>query len=166
MLADVLLVIDLQNGVCKEPIQLDNLPSYLKKINQSIALYHQAHKPVIFIQHNDAELINGTWSWKLVSELNNQSNDFYIQKTHANSFYGTNLKITLDKLHVKSLEICGAQTEYCVDTTVKMAHGLGYKIQMVPKSTATFANAYLSAAKTIAFYEGIWDQRFLQFVER
>lgn len=163
-IAESLVIIDFQNGVCKGKKPVANLDDCIVKINQRIMMYHNMKKPVIFIQHNDEELIKEKWSWQIIDEINHEQNDYYIQKTHANSFYKTNLKELLDKLNVNSIEICGAQTEYCVDATIKMAHGLGYKIQMLHGLSTTLNNEYMNAEKTIAFYENIWNRRFLELV--
>ncbi|MDI6650071.1 isochorismatase family protein [Leuconostoc suionicum] len=48
-----------------------------------------------------------------------------MQTTHANSFYHTKLRKVLNEDDVQSIKIYGTQTEFCVDTTIKMAHGLG-----------------------------------------
>ncbi|WP_314737627.1 cysteine hydrolase family protein [Limosilactobacillus urinaemulieris] len=138
-----LLVIDLQNGVCH------------------IAFFRSQDLPIIFIQHESSSLLKGSAEWKLISGLNYQSNDFYIKKTHLNSFYKTKLQEILNKLQVRELEICGAQTEYCVDTTIKMAHGLGYQLSMKSGASSTFDNQFMTAMQTIKFYEKIWEENFL-----
>ena len=76
---------------------------------------------------------------------------FFVRKTHANSFYKTNLKEILDQLSVNCIEFCGAQTEYCMDATIKFAHGLGYENFMVQKTTSTLNNPFMSAKETIDF---------------
>lgn len=138
-----LLVIDLQNGVCH------------------IAFFRSQDLPIIFIQHESSSLLKGSAEWKLISGLNYQSNDFYIKKTHLNSFYKTKLQEILNKLQVRELEICGAQTEYCVDTTIKMAHGLGCQLSMKSGASSTFDNQFMTAMQTIKFYEKIWEENFL-----
>lgn len=160
--ADVLLVIDFQNGVCKEPKNIFNLQECITGINNRISAYRETNKFIIFIQHNDEELIYGHSLWKIISEINTQSNDCFVQKTHANSFYHTELRKILNENNVKSLEICGAQTEFCVDTTIKIAHGLGYDLQMQKGLSTTFDNAYMTAQNTVKFYEHIWNNRFLK----
>jgi len=158
---DVLLVIDMQNGVCNDN---DLKEKCIKKINQRIAVYRAKNKPIIFIQHNDESLKKGQFDWEIIPELTYENEDIYVQKYHANSFYQTDLQEILLSLKTSSIEICGAQTEYCVDTTVKMAHGLGYKLQMVSGSTLTFNNTFMSAQETVYFYENIWDARFLTII--
>ncbi len=164
LLADVLLIIDFQNGVCKGSTPVADLRNCISKINKRIEMYRQSEKPIIFVQHNDNELVKGQADWLIIDDINTTDNDYYVQKTHANSFFKTNLKTILDENNVAAIEICGAQTEYCVDTTIKMAHGLGYKLQMVRGTATTIANDYMDAKTTNSFYENIWNHRFLEFV--
>lgn len=85
-------------------------------------------------------------------------------KKYPNSFFDTNLDQLLTSKETKSIEMCGAQTEYCVDTTIKVAHGLGYKVRMKKGLSTTVDNQFMNAKDTIAFYEGIWNKRFLEWV--
>jgi len=82
-ISDTLLVIDFQNGVCKEPQDIFNIQECVTGINSRITAYRHAHKPIIFIQHNDEELIFGSFLWKIIPEIDSQPNDYFIQKTHA-----------------------------------------------------------------------------------
>ena len=163
-MADCLIVIDLQRGLHTDSAPLYQLERVLAITNERIAEYRQSALPIIFIQHEDQELIPTTDSWKLMAPLDNQSSDYYVAKTHANSFYRTTLSKLLTELAVKEIEFCGAQTEYCVDTTIRMAHGLGYQLSMVRGGNTTLDNSELSAKQIIAHHEDIWDQRFLTFI--
>lgn len=70
----------------------------------------------------------------------------------------------LRKLNINNLEICGAQTEYCVDTTIRMAHGLGYKLFMKKGLTTTLNSDLLEAKTIIEHHENLWNNRFLTFL--
>ncbi|KRK64812.1 isochorismatase hydrolase [Companilactobacillus tucceti DSM 20183] len=159
-MAQVLIVIDMQN----ELSGCYNFEELIDDINNRIDDYRQDKLPIIFIQHNDSDLIKGSEEWNFVSELDKRDSDLVVEKTHANSFYHTELNELLRENGLKTIEICGAQTEYCCDTTIKMAHGLGYKILMQPDMTTTMDNDYLSAKNTIDFYEDIWNKRFVSFI--
>lgn len=163
-MADCLIIIDLQNGLHTENQALFQLASVLRITNERIAHYREKNRPIIFIQHEDQELVPVSAPWKLMPELDNRGDDYYIAKTHANSFYRTTLANLLNDLKVKEIEFCGAQTEYCVDTTVRVAHGLGYKLSMVKGSTTTLDAANLTAKQIIDHHEAIWNQRFLTFI--
>ncbi|MEG0471058.1 MAG: cysteine hydrolase family protein [Solibacillus sp.] len=163
--ADVLIVIDLQNGVCYSGDHLFDLQNLLVKVNNRIALYRTLHKPIIFVQHCDEDLVPEEELWLIHANLDVQEHDFFVRKIHANSFYKTNLKSILDKLAIQRIEFCGVQTEYCIDATIKFAHGLGYENSMVQNATSTLNNPFMSAKGTIDFYENIWNNRFLTLIE-
>ena len=163
-LAEALLIIDLQKGVCFGEETIYNLEELIKIVNQRILAYSRASKPIIIVQHTDDFLLEGSESWEIIEELDHDKADYFIQKTHANSFYYTQLKNILDKHELYDLEICGAQTEFCIDTTVKVAHSLGYTLQMIQGATTTYNHAFMTAEQTIKFYESIWNQRFLSLI--
>lgn len=159
-----LIIIDLQVGVQSSNTPLYNLDNVIKGVNERIQVFRELNYPIIFIQHNDQELILNTKEWNLFSELGARDTDIYINKTHANSFYNTDLNAKLLELKINSLEICGAQTEYCVDTTIRMAHGLGYSLYMKKGLTTTLNNDLLGAKTIIEHHEKIWNNRFLTFL--
>lgn len=158
-----LVVIDLQVGVESEEKKLYQLAKVIERVNEQIETFRKNGRPIIFIQHEDEELVVGSDSWQLFPELNVAETDYFIGKTHANSFYKTKLSERLEQLGVNELELCGAQTEYCVDTTIRMAHGLGYQLFMRKGTATTVDNERLLAEQIIAHHEAIWDQRFLTF---
>ena len=88
-----------------------------------------------------------------------KSKIFY-KKNTCKFVFKTNLIEILDQLSVQRIEFCGAQTEYCMDATIKFAHGLGYENFIVQKATSTLNNPFMSAKETIDFYENIWNNRF------
>ncbi|KAF1295838.1 amidase [Enterococcus sp. JM4C] len=166
-IGDALLVIDLQNGVCYTEDQIiHELPQVVTKVNQRITDYLNDERPIIFIRHSDEELIAGSEDWAIIPQIKTiGANVHFIEKTHANSFYQTGLKELLDQLAVSTLEICGAQSQYCVDTTVKFAHGLGYQLLMTHGTTTTYDTQYMTAEQTCEFYESIWNRRFVTFID-
>ncbi|MGM0218844.1 cysteine hydrolase family protein [Enterococcus sp. AZ126] len=158
-----LVVIDLQQGLENFGTGLFQLNDLLIAVNQRISDYRQHQLPIIFIQHEDADLVVDSPDWQLFDQLNATTEDFYVGKTHANSFFQTPLKDLLDELSVTELEFCGAQTEYCVDTTIRMAHGLGYTCFMKRGLSTTLNNDLLGAKTIIQHHEQLWDKRFLTF---
>ncbi|MRN07701.1 cysteine hydrolase [Lactobacillus sp. 0.1XD8-4] len=164
MAKSALIIIDLQNGVCKSDQVIFNYENLILKINRRIDYYRSQNLPIIFIQHEDNLLQKNSTAWQLVSGLHYKKADILISKKHPNSFYQTDLEKILENLGINNLEICGAQTEYCVDATIKMAHGLGYQVVMQHHASSTFDNKYMTAEDTINFFENIWNNRFLTFI--
>ncbi|MDR0298816.1 MAG: isochorismatase family protein [Streptococcaceae bacterium] len=160
-LSDILLVIDMQNDVLKACGGVSRL---LKQINKRISDYRQAAKPILFIQHNDEELTKGSRAWRLSPVLDARPEDIYVEKTHANGFYHTNLQEELQKLGVTSIEFSGAMTPYCVNTTLVFAHGLDYHCSMQHGASSTAPKDH--ASRIVNYYENtIWEHRFLEFVD-
>lgn len=158
--AQVLIVMDMQKGF-QDAFDFDNL---VEKINAKITQYKEAGLPVIFIQHTEKGLLPGSKEWELADDLLAKPDDMTVQKTHLNAFYKTELNDLLTDNGLNQLEICGLQTEYCVNATVTMAHGLGYEIFMEPGMTTTYDNEFMTAEQTIEFFEDIWGSNFLKFI--
>ena len=158
-LADAFIVIDMQKALQ----YAYNFNDLVQRINERIAEYRQANKPIIFIQHNDQDIVRGSDLWQLSGKLDKQEEDVVVEKFHPNAFYQTNLNKVLMQKGIRSIELCGAQTEYCCNATIVMAHGLGYNIFMGHDMTTTFDNDYMIAGDTILFFENIWNQRFVTF---
>ncbi|MFO8069221.1 MAG: cysteine hydrolase family protein [Alkalibacterium sp.] len=163
--ADALIIIDMQNGVCHyEDQTIGNLDYLIERINERITDYALEEKPIIFIQHTDDYLEKGTQKWEIIPELNRSHSEYFIEKSHPNSFYHTDLKEVLEKLDAQKIEICGVETQYCVDSTVKFAHGLGYTIQMQKETHSAWDNAWMTGDQTVRFYEEIWHDSFVTFI--
>lgn len=158
-LAEALIVIDVQKAF-QYSYNFNNL---IHRINDRISAYRQANLPIIFIQHNDQDIVRGSDLWQLSGKLDKQKEDIVIEKFHPNAFYQTTLNKTLMQQSIRTIELCGAQTEYCCNATVVMAHGLGYKILMEHDMTTTFDNDYMIAENTITFFENIWNNKFVKF---
>lgn len=163
--ADVLLVIDMQNGVCHyEDQTIPDFDSLVSKINERIAAYREDSKAIIFVRHTDDYLTKETDKWQVIPELNSNQSDCFIDKQHPNAFYKTELKYTLNKLNVKSIEICGAETQYCVDATAKFAHGLEYDVFIKKGLYTSWDNDWMTADETRAFYEFVWENNAITFL--
>ena len=91
--ADAFVVIDLQKGVCFDSSTIHGLKTVTALVNKRIKAYETIGKPVIFVQHEDDQLVPKTKPWELLSELSIPEHSYFVRKTHANSFYKTNLSL-------------------------------------------------------------------------
>lgn len=65
--------------------------------------------------------------------------DVVIQKAVNSAFYGTpDLHLWLTKRNFRKIVICGITTNYCCETTARMAGNLGYQTQFVLDATTAF----------------------------
>ncbi len=87
--ADVLIVIDLQNGVCYSGEHLFNLQNLLTKVNKRISSYRKSNKPILFVQHCDEDLVPEKELWAIHSDLDVQKQDFFCKKNTCQFFFIT-----------------------------------------------------------------------------
>ncbi|EGR3376129.1 cysteine hydrolase, partial [Vibrio parahaemolyticus] len=94
---------------------------------------------VIFVQHEQPKSVIEYESagWALQSSLITQTGDHFVRKTTPDSFLNTNLQSVLNELDVDSLIVCGYASEFCVDTTIRRAAGLGYPVTLVSDAHTT-----------------------------
>ncbi|BFU59600.1 MULTISPECIES: isochorismatase family protein [Rodentibacter] len=167
MLADALLIIDMQNAVCFQQEKIYHFDELVTLINHRIDEYDKNHKPIIFVQHSDKNLLKNTKEWEIIDHLQKNKADYFIDKHFSSAFYQTELDNLLKQLNIENLEICGAETPFCIEATLQSAHLLGYKLQMKKGATTTNYTQFMTAENTIKHYETIWgyDPRFLTLFE-
>ncbi|MDI4585117.1 isochorismatase family protein [Oenococcus sp. UCMA 14587] len=160
-MSEVLIVIDMQNGL-KDIYQRDQV---INKVNQRIDRYRSEKKPLVFLQHIDENMPIFSHEWSLFDDLHNQATDRYFNKYRPDSFYQTGLESFLKLNKITSIELCGAQTEYCVDTTIRVAFHLGFRISILKKGFSTFDSDVLTARQINRHHLHIWQGSFAKIVE-
>lgn len=148
-----LLVIDVQNGVYSwEGIQVLGGEPLLRTIASLIASARGAGSPVVFVQHRDESLVEGSEAFDLVDALDARAGDIRVVKEHGSALHGTGLGATLRDLGADHLVICGLQTEFCVDSTVRHAHALDFDVTLVADAHSTFDSEVLRAERIVAHH--------------
>jgi nicotinamidase-related amidase len=139
-----LLVIDVQRGLFDTSPRPFDANSVIRRINSLTARARRSKTPVVFIQHESSSkpLVWNSESWQLERGLEVAAQDQFVRKTTPDSFLKTNLQEILDASSVEQLIICGYATEFCVDTTVRRAAGLGYAVILVSDAHTTHDKAH------------------------
>ncbi len=154
-----LLVIDVQCGWYNATPGPHDAQGTLDRINALIDRAHAAGRPVLFIQHGEApDYTPGTPAWELHPELHRRPEDPVIAKTACDSFYRTTLAAELRHRNVDTLVICGAATEFCVDTTTRRAASEGFRVIVPADAHATKDRPVLAAAQIIAHHNWVWSE--------
>lgn len=155
-----LLVIDVQNLlVAAKPYAISER---LILWQEAIELCRKQQIEVIYVRHTDQEFVKGTEGWQIHSSLSPREDEMVVDKHYNSAFKDTNLHVYLQSKGITSLLICGMQTEYCIDTTVKVAFELGYQVAVVEGGTTTFGDEDIDAAVLIEHYENIWADCFAE----
>ena len=81
-----------------------------------------------------------------------QPEDIRVRKTTPDSFHKTEPQSLLQARNVETLVVCGLQSDFCVDWTVRRALVLGYPVVLVSVAHSTVDNGVLSAAEISAHH--------------
>jgi nicotinamidase-related amidase len=153
-----LLVIDMQAGNFTYDPPIHNGAELLEKVCALLAKARAAGAPVVFIQNDgprDGIDAPGTPGWQLHPALNAQPTEAVVRKPTPDSFHATPLQEILTGLGVEQLVVCGLQTEYCVDTTVRRAFSLGYEVTLAADAHSTWDGEVLPAGQIIAHHNSV-----------
>jgi nicotinamidase-related amidase len=149
-----LLVIDVQQALCAGEWAAFDIDNVVDRINAVTARARAAGAPVVYIQHEepDSPLAAGADGWQLYERLASQPDDPRVRKTATDSFHKTELQAVLQAHGVDQLVVCGLQSEFCVDSTVRGALAHGYPVMLVADGHSTVDNGVLTAAQISAHH--------------
>ncbi|MFD9893421.1 cysteine hydrolase family protein [Amycolatopsis sp. NPDC059027] len=129
-----LLVIDVQNGVMKGAHERDTV---VANIGTLVDKARAAGVDVVWIQHNNENLVRDSESWQYVPELVRRESEPVVQKRYGDSFEETELESVLASRGVGALVVAGAQTDECVRSTLHGAITRGYDATLVSDAHTT-----------------------------
>jgi nicotinamidase-related amidase len=148
------LVIDVQQALCVGEWAAFDIDAVVNRINAVTEHARAAGAPVIFIQHEESEgpLAFNSNGWQLYQRLKVEPSDARLRKTASDSFHRTELQSQLQSLGITDLVVCGLQSEFCVDSTVRGALARGYPVVLVADGHSTLDNGVIPAAKISAHH--------------
>lgn len=149
-----LLIIDVQHALCHGEYAGFEADRVIRNINSVSHRVRESGGLVIAIQHESPSgaLVYKSDGWKLANGLVTTPNDIFIRKTATDSFHNTELHAVLQKHAVNHLIVCGLQSEFCVDTTIRRALTLGYPVTLIADGHTTMDNGVLTAAQISAHH--------------
>ena len=152
-----LVIIDVQMGMFDEDEPVHNSEQLLQTLSGLIDKARQASVPVVYVQHNDSQFVEGSPAWPIHPSIAPLAGELVVQKRTPDSFHETNLRDELEEMGVKKLVVGGIQTEYCVDTTSRRAFSLGYDVTLVENGHSTWDNKHITAEQVIAHHNNTLD---------
>ncbi|HEY6357372.1 MAG TPA: cysteine hydrolase family protein [Vicinamibacterales bacterium] len=136
-MATALLVIDVQQALV-DALESHRRAPFLRTLSELIARARAAGTPVLYVRHADDELRPNTREWEIAAEIAPQPGDAIIEKRHRDSFRETDLHDVLSRLGTDHVVVCGMQTEFCVDATMREADRRGYRVTLIADGHATY----------------------------
>ena len=141
-----LLLIDVQKGVNDfahwgGPTGRRNNPDAEAAMARLLAAFRGAALPVIYTRHDSREAASplkiGRPGGEFIDELAPRAGELVVRKDVNSAFVGTGLELELRRRGIHRLVVAGFFTNFCVETTVRMAGNMGYDTYLVPDACAT-----------------------------
>jgi nicotinamidase-related amidase len=162
----LLLIVDVQQVIADQKPYL--FPEVLRNIKTLLEKFRELKAPVIFIQHDDgigSDLEANTSGWEIVKEVTPLPGERIIPKRFNSAFRNTSLEKELLEMNIKKLIIVGLQTEFCIDTTIRVAFEKGFEVILPETTNTTIDGKVLSAKEIYEHHQNIFNNRFGRIVK-
>jgi nicotinamidase-related amidase len=137
--ADALLVIDVQRAFVAGPTAVPSADTLASAVGRLLAVARDAGALVVHLQndgHVGAADEPGTDGWKLLFPP--AAGELVIRKSDDDAFVGTGLESALLDNGVKTVALCGVQSEMCVAATARGAMRRGLSIVLPRDAHGTY----------------------------
>ena len=128
-----LLVVDVQAGVVRDNPGAETV---LPAISTVVDAARAAGRHVVWVQHDDTDLVAETKQWQVVPELTPRADELTIRKQHRSAFGDTGLAAALRDRGVDHVVLVGVQSAFCVDLAGKHALAEGFDVTLVSDAHA------------------------------
>jgi nicotinamidase-related amidase len=119
-----------------------NNPDAVARIADLLAAFRERHAPIFHIRHEgtrpQSSFLPDGPGYPVKDEARELTGEPVIVKRVNSAFIGTDLESRLRAADTRTLVICGATTNHCVETTTRMAGNLGFDAHLVRDATWTF----------------------------
>lgn len=163
-----LLVIDLQRGLLDAGTPPHDRDAVLGRVAGILARARAEGVPVFHVQHDGGpgdDIERLTPGWEIHPAVAPREGEPVVEKDRCSAFHGTTLDRVLRARGITRLVVAGMQTEYCIDTNCRDAHGLGYEVVLVKDGHTTFDSPVVSAAQIVAHHNRTLNGSFVDLVE-
>jgi len=137
-----LVVIDVQAGFDAPVWGPRNNPGFEDNLARLIAAWRFATRPVVFVRHDSVtpgSPLRPDQEGNAFKPVVDGEPDLLVTKHVNSAFFGTpDLHGWLQERGITGVAITGIQTNYCCETTARMAGNLGYDTLFVLDATHTF----------------------------
>ena len=119
-----------------------NNPDAVERIADLLDGFRTQRAPIFHIRHEGSKptssFLPGGTGFPVKDEARERDGEVVIVKRVNSAFIGTDLESRLRVAGIKTVVICGATTNHCVETTARMAGNLGFDTRLVRDATWTF----------------------------
>jgi len=138
-----LVIIDVQKAIDSYSNEERNNLDAEEKIGSLINSWRDSKMPIIHVRHASklpaSPYHSSSQGFTFKPQVKPLENEIVVTKQENCAFIGTHLDKTLKELGIIEIVVCGVLVNNSVDATVRVASGLGYKVNLVHDASATFA---------------------------
>lgn len=137
-----LLLVDIQHAIDDPSWGPRNHPEAERQAGRLLAAWREAGAPVVHIRHDSVEPGStyrpGQHGHTFKPDVMPQPGETVFGKHTNSAFIGTGLAAHLADAGIGTLVICGVSTSNSVQTTVRMAGNLGYRVWLAEDAAFCF----------------------------
>lgn len=151
-----LLIVDIQKGLTKR--ELYNKEIFINTVKQVIGKSRDKDYLIIYIRHENKQLVSGTSDWEVDDNLPILSGDMFFPKTKGDAFSNKELVKHLNESSVKDVIVCGLVTHGCIKHTCLGGVKAGYNVALVKNAHSNWAadaQEKIAATEKLLFEEGV-----------
>ena len=154
-----LLIIDVQRGNTDGAHDRETV---IANIGTVLDRARQAGAPIVWVQHSDEHLVEGSDEWQYAPELRRDEAEPLVHKHYGDAFEETDLEAVLAERGVGRIVVTGASTDLCIRATLHGALTRGYDATLVGdahtlEDPSQWGLAF-NAEQVIAFTNAYWDE--------
>lgn len=144
----VLVIIDIQNDYfAGGKMTLEGAEAAGARAGAALAAFRARKMPVLHVRHLSVRpgatfFLPDTEGAEIHASVRPAAGEAVVQKNFPNSFRGTDLDERLKRAGAKHLVVAGMMTQMCVDSSVRQAFDLGYRVTLLADACATRAQSY------------------------
>jgi len=161
----LLLIVDVQNAIAdKKPYLFEQVLSNIKTL---LSKFRELKQPVIFIQHDDgigSGMEVNRYGWEIVKDIAPLPGERIIAKKFNSAFRETGLEMELHDMKIHKLIVVGLQTEFCIDTTIRIAFEIGFEVILPEGTNTTIDGKFMKAKDIYDHHHHIFNNRFAKVV--
>ena len=141
-----LLLIDVQKGVnvlehWGGPTGRRNNPGAEAEMARLLKAWRESGLPVIFTQHDSREAASplklSLPTGAMIEGFEPSASEIIVRKDVNSAFIGTDIELRMRQHGITRLVVVGFFTNFCVETSTRMAGNMGYDTYLVPDACAT-----------------------------
>ena len=154
-----LLIVDVQQG---NTDGAHDREAVIARINALLDQARRTATAVVWVQHADEHLVEGSPEWQYADELTRDESEPLVHKHFGDAFEETELDDLLARSKVGRIVVTGASTDMCIRATLHGAMARGYDATLVGdahtlEDPSTWGLPF-NAEQVIAFTNSYWDE--------